>query len=254
MQPIGTARVVSNGYFNVSSGRLVPSVAPGQTVYYQVNITYPYQYAPSGFWTQPSTVLNLIAGGGSFPIPSSTNLYFPVWIEWPEPWISSGTPTNQIRIPGETFSLTNQFMGYTDLGIPTYQWRKDGQEIGSPSNFVGSIFVTGTAILSFNNFRPTDAGVYDVVVLGNDWFIGPKIYLNVQTTGGEGQLQSPRFHGTSFVCDLIGALNRVYRIQRSTDFLAWEDLLTVTNATGTVTFTNSMLTTSAAFYRAKLLP
>ena len=60
----------------------VPTVSPGQTVYYRVDLTYP---AFSGTWTQHSTTLKLVAGGGAYPVGSMTNLKFPLWPEWPEP-------------------------------------------------------------------------------------------------------------------------------------------------------------------------
>jgi len=89
MQPIGETWDFSwmnddpswAGYFDMDN-QLVPTVSPGQTVYYRVDLTYPVWF---GTVTQPSTTLKLIAGGGSYPIPSDFNLKFPLWIEWPDP-------------------------------------------------------------------------------------------------------------------------------------------------------------------------
>ncbi|MGH7993470.1 MAG: hypothetical protein ACREDQ_08135, partial [Limisphaerales bacterium] len=93
MQPIGDTWDFSwygddpswAGYFDWGD-EVMPTVSPGQTVYYRVDLTYPNP-AGVGTDTQPSTTLKLIAGGGSYPTPSAANLKFPVWIEWPlDPW------------------------------------------------------------------------------------------------------------------------------------------------------------------------
>jgi hypothetical protein len=266
MQPVGQSIGVTNGYYgNKFLTRTVPTVAPGQTVYYRVDIAYTNQYF-SGTQTQQSAVLNLAAGGGVYPVPSSGNLKFPAWPEWPEPvFMMSGgggifnglasTPTNQVRIPGESFCLTNLFWGFGDLGVPTWQWRKDGNPLGSPQNFTGGITSEyGVAVLTITNAQPADAGIYDVVVLGNNWFIGPKTVLSIQITNGCGVFQSPRFPGTNFVCDLLGAACRNYTIQWSTNLSGWNDLITLTNVTGTITFTNPPVLGGVQFYRARLQP
>jgi hypothetical protein len=52
------------GYFDWDD-QFVPSVSPGQTVYYRVDLTYPVPsyVSPSGYYTQPSKTLKLVAGG-----------------------------------------------------------------------------------------------------------------------------------------------------------------------------------------------
>jgi hypothetical protein len=253
-QPFGGTAPVRNGFFN-GNAQQVPTVAAGQRAYYRVEISYPVTGAPGNVYTQASTVLSLVAGGGTYATPSSSNLFFPTWIEWPEPTLIGSTPANQVRVPGETFTITNDFYGYTDLGSPTFQWRKDGKDIGPVSNFSTSPpFARGTATLTFANFQPFDAGAYDVVVLGNDWFIGPKNYISVQVTNGQGLLQAPRTSGTNFVCDLLGAPSRAYLIQVSSNLSNWSDLMSVSNGTGTATFTNALAGGQAAYYRARLLP
>jgi hypothetical protein len=255
---------VRNGYFD-TPGRTVSTVAAGQTIFYRVDIYYSnYNLGyPCGFtnYTQPSRVLKLMAGGGSYLAPSVANLYFPIWIEWVEPRFQvnsffggSSSPTNQLRVPGETFTVTNFFWGCSDFGIPTFQWRKNGKEIGPFAYFTGGTCeAVGTATLTFTNFQPDDAGVYDVVVYGNQWLVGPKTLISVQLTNGQGLLQNPRVTGTSFVCDLIGAHGRNYTVQWSTNLATWADLLTVTNTTGATTFTNPV-PARTAFYRSRLLP
>ena len=101
--------------------------------------------------------------------------------------------------------------------------------------------------------QPADAGIYDVEVFGNQWIVAPTITLSVQVTNGPGLLLSPRFSDTNFVCDLLGAASRSYIIQWSPDLLTWNDLLTVPNLTGTVTFTNPAPTDAVRFYRARLV-
>jgi hypothetical protein len=260
MQPIGSAWDFSwmnddpswAGYFDWGD-ELVPTVSPGQTVYYRVDLTYPTWF---GTFTQPSTTLKLIAGGGAYPTPSAANLKFPLWPEWPEPSYDNGpTPTNQVRIPGETVSLMNYYSAYTDFGIPTCQWRKDGKIIPGATNGVEqTLTFMYQTVFTITNVQPADAGIYDVEVFGNQWIVAPTITLSVQVTNGAGFLLSPRSSDTNFVCDLLGVASRNYLIQWSPDLLTWNDLLTVPNLTGTVTFTNPITTNAACFYRARLLP
>jgi len=66
---------------------------------------------------------------------------------------------------------------------------------------------------------------------------------------------TPRIIDSQFVCDLEGAAGREYQIGYSTDLTAWNDLVTLTNATGTITFTNSLPPgDEPRFYRALLVP
>ena len=258
MQPIGSSVSVPNGYFNAGT-RSVPTVAPGQTVYYRVTVSYPDAYNPSATFTQLSTVLKLTAGGGSYPLPSVTNLYFPGWLEWPQdPYFLDflSTPTNRVYFPGESFTLTNFFQGYGDLGVPNFQWRKDGKEIGVPMNFSSNspVDYVAKATLPFTGLTPNDGGIYDVVVLGNNWFVGRKTVLSVQLTNGPGQLLSPRLSGSNFIVDLVGVQGRNYRIQISSNLSTWSNLVTLTNVTGAVTITNPAPSASRIFYRAQLVP
>jgi hypothetical protein len=265
MQPVGDTWDFSwygndpgwAGYFDAND-QVIPSVSPGQTVYYRVDITYP---AWSGSYTQPSTTLKLVAGGGSYPVPSITNLKFPWWPEWPEPAYqnrSGSAATNQVRIPGETVSLTNFYFAFTDFGFPTCQWRKDGKIIPGGTNFAqidgGSWGGDYRTVFTITNVQPADAGIYDVEVFGNQWITTPIITLSVQTSNGLGVLLSPRFAATNFVCDLLGVASRNYLIQWSPDLLTWNDLLTASNLTGTITFTYPVSTNTACYYRARLLP
>jgi hypothetical protein len=253
MQPVGTTRPVSNGYFNGGT-RSVPTVEPGQTVFYRVDISYPYG---AGTFTQHSTVLSLVAGGGINPTPSANGLRFPIWLEWPDPiffdWLS--TSTNQVRIPGETVSFTNVYDACFDLGTPTVRWRKDGNALSGATNFTGSGFCGNyTTVFTVTNVQAADAGNYDVAVTGNYWSVQPKITLSIQITDGCGLFQSPRFGGTNFVCDLLGAAGRNYTIQWSTNLTSWHDFTTQSNSTGTITFSNAPALGGAQFYRARLQP
>ena len=252
--PFYTASI-SNGYFNGIAAS-APSVMPGQTVYYRVDVTY----TNSGqIITQPSTILKLTAT--KWPdLPDASNLKFPGWIEWPgDPSPRPGTPTNQIRIPGETVSFTNDFYAGGDYGVPTGQWRKDGMLLPNGTNFFQVPPITypgyGTfrAILTISNVQPSDAGVYDVQVLGNNWIIGSKTTLSVQTSNGTGIFVSPRSDGSNFIADLQGMVGRTYNIQWSSNLSDWTTLQTVSNATGTITFTNTPVDPTR-FYRALLLP
>jgi len=256
MVPIPYSSAVMNGYFD-DDDQFLPVVAPGQTVYYRVEITYSYNGSSV---KQPSTVLKLTAGGGSNPVPDASGIRYPGWLEWPsDPFPLAGTATNQIRLAGETVSLTNDFYGGGDYGIPTGQWRKDGVPLPNGTNFfqVPPIaypgFGTFRAILTISNVQPSDAGVYDVQMLGNNWIIGKKTSLSVQTANESGVLLSPRSVGSNFVADLQGIAGRSYAIQWSSNLTDWNTLQTVSNSTGTITFSNAPADPTR-FYRALLLP
>jgi len=249
--------VVTNGFYNPNKNVTVPAVAPGQNVYYAVSIYYTNSNI---VYTQVSTVISFTAGGGVYPVDSGYGLKFPAWPEWPEPWISyygvyAISPPTQTRAAGETFSLTNAYQGYGDFGTPYLQWRKNGIMVGNkqylPSGIYGG---AAQVVLTITNAQPSDAGVYDVDVRGNDWFIGQKIYVSVQTTNGQGVFQAPKFLGTNFVCDLAGMTGRNYKVQQSTNLLNWSDLVTLSNVNGTVTFTNPPAGSGSYFYRTVLVP
>jgi hypothetical protein len=163
-----------------------------------------------------------------------------------------------VRIPGETFSLTNTYFAYTDYGTPTAQWRKNGNPIIGATNFpkITGDITGGTfqGVLTITNVQPADAGIYDLVVIGNDWIVGPKTVLSIQITNGFGVFLSPQFRGTNFVCDLLGAAGRNYAIQWSTNLTDWHNFTTQYNSTGTITFSNTPALGDKQFYRAKLQP
>jgi len=231
-------------------------IGPGQTYFYSLLV----KYTNSGSaFTQPSTVLSLTAGTNAIPAQPNYGLKFPGWFagEGTEPvWASPFYLFAQLRISGETFSITNSFTGYPDYGTPVFQWRKNGVLIGTQQSFVVSSYpypsANGTIVLTITNAQPSDAGVYDVEVLGNDWLIGPKTYISIQTTNGNGVFQQSKLSGTNLVCNLAGAAGRVYQVQVSTNLLTWSNLLTVSNATGTVTFTNATSNVGSQFYRTVL--
>lgn len=256
---------VTNGWYNLNNLILIgpfqlpelvkyvpiPSVGPGQIVYYAVELT-DTNYGET--FTQPSTVITMVAGGGSFAVPSAYGLKFPTWPEWPEPWLDSSPPTNQLRVPGETVTFQNNYSAYDDFGIPTIQWRKDGNDIPGATNFSYSPLEGGPTVFTITNLQPSDAGVYDTEIFGNDWEVSPKIYLSVQATNGQGVFQNSFMSGTNFISTLLGAPTRNYDVQWSTNLITWNDLVTLSNATGTITFTNSSASSGPQFYRTVLLP
>ncbi|MDR3456657.1 MAG: immunoglobulin domain-containing protein [Verrucomicrobiae bacterium] len=248
-----------NGYYKASD-QSVSTISPGQPVYYSVMC----QYTNGGFfYFQQSTVMMLNAGTNGSSAPPAYGLKFPVWFasEGPEPFARSdmASPSTQVRVGGETISLTNSYFGYNDFGVPSFQWRKNGVLAGSRQSFTPDPIVPGESsscvtVLTITNAQPSDAGVYDVDVRGNNWFIGQKIYISIQTTNGQGVFQAPKFLGTNFVCDLTGAAGRSYEVQQSTNLENWSDLVTLSNTTGSVTFTNPPAASSPRFYRTVLVP
>ena len=257
MQPVGLSLAVKNGYYgNSSTIRTVPTVAPGQTVFYRVDISYPYE---SGTFTQHSRVLVLEAGGGTYPTPSAGNLLFPYYIEWPDPDPYGSTPTNQVRVPGETVGLSSEYYACYDYGYPQFQWRKDGNPIPGATNYV-LVFDSYPwggeyqPVFTITNAQASDAGTYDLVVNSSYCFVDVVTTLSIQITNGCGVFQSPRFRGTNFVCDLLGAASRNCAIQWSTNLTDWHNFTTQYNSTGTITFSNAPALGGVQFYRAWLQP
>jgi hypothetical protein len=249
MLPVGSPVTVSNGYFH-SEDRSVPNVAPGQTAFYRVAITYTNQIGM--LYTQISTTLTLVAGGNGHPTPSTGALFFPMYIEWPQPdfypFCGNGEirhVTSQTLIPGETARTCLFVSGY--MYPSSIQWRKDGAPIATNQSLI------------ITNFQATDVGVYDVQAFtftaqgagaGASW----KVQFGIQTSNGPGVFRSPRLSGSDFVCDLEGVASRSYGIQWSTNLSMWSNLLTLTNTTGVASFTNSTGASDGRFYRAVLLP
>lgn len=262
MVPTGDTAAVTNGYFSLypedpgGSFTIVDNVSPGQTVYFRVTITY-----AGGTRTVESAVVQSIAGdGGTYPLPSGGNLKFPAWPEYPEPIaFPEQSPTNQARTLGETFTLSvTSFLGYPDFGIPTWQWRKDGNLIGNPQLFTympQEGFAIGNPSLTIANAQPSDAGIYDIVVLGNNWFVYRSATVGIQlTTNGPSVFASPRMNGSNFAVDLQGTPGREYQVQWTSNLSTWNNLVIMSNTTGTATFTDPLAPSGTRFYRATLLP
>jgi hypothetical protein len=236
MQPVGTATRVYNGYFGAfpaSLVRNVPTVAPGQIVYYRVDVSY--LVWGWGWYAHPSTTEKLVAGGGDYPVPPTT-IHFPAYIEWPGPTRISG---KQNITPGEAAQKWVNIYNPWNL-TPTVQWRKDGQMLVGMTN----------QTLTITNFQAADVGVYDAFIWG---FMSPKSTLSIQTLNPGGRL-IPRSLGTNYICDLDGVPSRNYGILSSSNLIDWVDLLTISNATGTVSFTNPISSDRWRYYRAMLLP
>ena len=239
----------------------VQSVAPTQTVYYyQIRVSYPQT---PGF-VQYSTTLKLIAGGGSQPTPSSDGLQFYTWAEWPSPTFfnsfvgpepapySSNTPWIQLQVASENSTLKVRFTDW----VSAIQWRKDGMPIPDVTNISASLgWTSHTPQLVITNTRPEDAGVYDLVINGGiSRGISPRISVSVQTQNGAGIFQSPRQSENQFLADFVGAAGRNYIVECSTNLVNWTNLLTLTNTTGTLGFSNSVSPDGNLFYRSRLLP
>lgn len=245
-----------NGYYN-GPDQSDATAMPGQNIYYGIVVNFTNSGYPRRW---PSTIMRLAAGTNGEPATSSYGLKFPGWFvsEGVEPFIEAASPTNQLRVFGETCTFSNSYWAYTDYGIPTTQWRKNGIPIPSATNNFGIAPGTpggvGTSILTITNVQASDAGIYDLIVYGNEWIVGPKVTMSVQTMGGQGVFQQPKFTGTNFTCNLVGAAGRNYQVQSSTNLTIWNNLTTLSNINGTVAFTNPVASTGAQFYRTVLLP
>jgi hypothetical protein len=271
MQVVGTlvrynantnlARWFYNGYY-AAPAQSMPAAAPGQTVLYSVVVSY--TNTGTGY-VEPANTMKLVAGTNGLATASNYGLQFPSYIEWPEPaffpWYSS--PTNLTRVTGETYSYTNTFWAYSlnnpPYGYPNIQWRKNGVPIAGATNYYAEMVTPPeggqwASVLTWTNLNASDAGVYDLIVYGNEWVVSPKIMLSVQTTNGQGVFQSSKSVGTNLVCNLAGAVGRNYQVQWSTNLTSWNNLMSVSNATGTVAITNGVASQGNRFYRTVLLP
>jgi hypothetical protein len=136
------------------------------------------------------------------------------------------------------------------------QWRKDGAILPGATNIVLLSAGSGRwrTVLTVTNVQAADAGIYDTEVFGSQWIVNPQIKLSIQLSNGPGLFQSPRFDNTNFVSDLLGVAGRQYAIEWSADLITWNSFTTLSNATGTATFTNAPAPDGTRFYRARLLP
>jgi hypothetical protein len=243
MQPVDfPVSMDGDGYFD-GGYVVVPTVPSGQQVYYRILITNACFSNPT--FTQPSATLILTAGTNGVPLPSTSALRFPYWLEWPNPVFNidgQSSPKNQVYRPGENANIKVTY--YDFYGPGSIQWRKDGQDIPGATN----------SLLTITNIQSADTGVYDARVFSSDRAISPKFTIQVQSLNGQTVLQSPRIEDPFFVCDLAGLAGRYYTIEWTTNLTDWNSLLTLTNTTGTTTFSNALSSGTSRSYRAKLLP
>lgn len=258
MQPVGSPRPVKDGYYGPTNAvAMVPTVNPGQTVYYRVDISYT-DPCSSSTHTQASTTLQLVAGGDAFQPPSSSALRFPTWMEWPELWGWADSTVERVIVPGETVNLLKGFCNYSRC---IKQWRKDGVLIPDATNATCQVSPAPIrcteSMLQLTNVQPSDAGVYDFIASAayfDDARLSGKIYLSAFTANGQGVFRNPRVIGTDFVSDFEGAPTRNYAVSCSTNLADWINIRTFTNATGTLIFTNPLGGNTRQYYRALLLP
>lgn len=250
-----------NGYYNAAAGPSVSTIKPGQPFYYWVIASF----TNGGAYIQPSTKMLLTAGTHGSAAPSCYGLKFPGFDQ--TYGYSPGLPdidpefdpsvTNKLCVVGESCTFSNSYFAYDDYGTPTAQWRKDGVPIpGATNNYYQILGGTSppNSTFTITNVQASDVGIYDVVIYGNIWGLSSKVTLSVQTTNGQGVFQQPSLFGTNFICSLLGAASRNYQVQWSTNLTSWNNLTTLSNITGIVTFTNPVASTGMQFYRTFLLP
>ena len=122
------------------------------------------------------------------------------------------------------------------------------------TNYILTGVLAGQSSFSLTNLQPSDAGIYDLIIYGNIYTISKKLTLSLQTTNGQGVFGPPEIAGTNLLFSLAGAAGRNYEVQYSTNLLNWLNLTTLSNITGTVTFTNPALSAVPQFYRTLLMP
>jgi hypothetical protein len=242
----------TNGFYNAAV-QPDSTVYPGQWVYYKVLVNYTNG---GGANPESSITMTLNAGTNGYAAPSNYGLMFPNWdFDYPiDDSIFYESPS-QVRIPGETVTFGIGYNAYAYEYPVTVQWRKDGIPILNATNYTGeSGLVPIQTSFSMTNLQAADAGNYDVLIFGINSYASPKITLSIQTTNGQGIIQSPHLVGTNLICNLTGAAERYYQVQWSTNLSSWNNLITVSNATGAVAFTNGVAPQGNQFYRTVLLP
>jgi len=268
MQPVGPvihykagpmAPYFYNGYFNAFATP-DPTTFPGQSVYYYILVFFTNSF---GAFSVPSATMPVVAGTNLTVAPSNYGLSFLngdgaatlIGLSRYDP-LFGAVATNKVCVPGETVIFTVNYQAWGNCGpTPPVQWRKNGSPILNATNDAGSPCYTGLqTTFTITNVQASDAGIYDVAVYEAMWNISPKIAVSIQTTNGQGVFQSPKFSDTNFVCNLIGAAGRNYQVQWSTNLMSWNNLTTLSNLTGTVTFTNPVPSTAPQFYRTVLVP
>ena len=136
------------------------------------------------------------------------------------------------------------------------QLRKDGKIIPGALKVLGQPgFPSYQVAFKLTNLAAEDSGVYDIWVLGpGHGSVSPKMSLSVVLTNGQSVFRPPRMVDSNFAFDLEGSPGRNYEIQSSSNLSAWTPLATVSNISGTVSFTNAPGSNGSLFYRASLLP
>lgn len=248
----------SNGYYN-GPDQFDHTALPGQPVYYAILATYTNNFS-SDVASQPSTIMLLNAGTNGLPAPSCYGLKFPGFdTVFDSPGFPAVDPefypstAGKTCVPGESCTISNAYYAYSDYGFPTAQWRKNGVPIPGLTNNTFYYEPSGNGAITITNVQPSDAGVYDMVVYGNIWSVSPEFTLSVQTTNGQGVFQNPTLMGTNLIYNLAGIVGRSYQVQWSTNLTSWNNLVTLTNVSGTVAFTNPA-SQGSQFYRTLLLP
>ena len=175
-----TTAAIANGYYDYGAVVSVPTVSPGQTVYYRVDVTDTTFNS-----TRPSRVLTLAAGGGAYPTPSVSAIQVPCYIEWPDPQPYAGAATNLVFNSGQTITLYSYYWCCGDFGYPHFQWRKDGVPIPGATNYTGGISYGAGSFYPFmtiTNVQVADAANYDLVINGSYSFIDVSTSLSIRFT------------------------------------------------------------------------
>ncbi len=172
-------------------------------------------------------------GGGDFSYTRST----PATAVTP-PTITTA-PKSQTVAAGSSATFSVTVSGDAPL---TYQWLFNSANIAGATN----------ASLTINSVQVSNVGLYKVVVTNpGGSATSPTVQLNlaqpVRVSVPAGATAS------AFQLSISGNQGDVYQVQMSGDLATWQTLRTITNASGTVPFTDS--TSSAAsqrYYRVRL--
>lgn len=125
----------------------------------------------------------------------------------------------------------------------SYQWRFNGTNLEGATN----------AWLAVTNVQPGSTGLYSVVVTNNLGMVESRhCALTVQPDQPKIDLPSLSVSQGQFGFTAEGSPGFTWKVDTSSDLNHWTELATITNATGTMTFTTPETTGPKRFYRLRL--
>jgi Regulator of chromosome condensation (RCC1) repeat len=149
---------------------------------------------------------------------------------------------NRSILTGKSAYFYATAVGATPL---SYQWQFNGTNVPGATR----------AIFTVPNAQPNQAGAYSVIVsnaLGTA--TSPDALLSVLPKEALIEPASVMINGEQFGFAATGPAGTIWTVQESADLITWADLGRLTNATGTMRFSQHLTNSVQTFYRLHLAP